>query len=53
VPDRGDQPGNVAVVEAGGGVAEINGNAVGEAGGQQQDAPFPAFSELPAVPVTC
>ncbi len=53
MPDRGDQPGDVAVVKTGGGVTEIDGNAASEAGGQQQDAPFPAFSELPAVPVTC
>jgi hypothetical protein len=42
MPDRGDQSLDVAAVEAGSGVAEVDGNAVGEAGGQLQETPFPA-----------
>ena len=40
--DRGDQPGDVAVVEAGDGVAEVDRYAAGEAGRQLEDAAFPA-----------
>jgi hypothetical protein len=46
VQDRGDQPLDVAVVEAGCCVAEVDRDAIGEAGRQQQDAPFPSLSEL-------
>jgi hypothetical protein len=35
MPDGGDEPGRVGVVEAGKGVAEADGVAVGEAGGQE------------------
>ena len=41
--NRGDQPGDVAVVDAGDGVAEIDGNAAGEAGRQLEDTPFDSF----------
>jgi hypothetical protein len=40
VQDRGDQSLDVAVVEAGSSVTEIDGDAAGEAGRQHQDAPF-------------
>jgi len=42
VQDRGDQLGDVAVVEAGDGVAEVDWYAAGEAGRQLEDASFPA-----------
>ena len=37
VPDRGDQPLDVAVVDARGGVAEVDGDAASEASGQEKD----------------
>jgi len=42
VQDRGDQSLDVAVVEAGGRVAEVDGDAVGEAGRQLEEPAFPA-----------
>jgi hypothetical protein len=42
VEDGGDEPGDVAVVEAGDGVAEVDRDAGGEAGRQLEDTPFPA-----------
>jgi len=44
--DGHDQELDVAIVQASGGVAEVNWDAVGKAGGQEQDASFPGFSEL-------
>jgi hypothetical protein len=46
VPDRDEEAGGVVVVEAGDGVAEIDGDASREAGRQQEDTPFPAFTAL-------
>jgi hypothetical protein len=40
VPDRGDELGGVVVVESGGVVAEVDGDASGEAGGELEDAAF-------------
>jgi hypothetical protein len=45
VPDSGEEERGVAVVESGDGVAQVDGDAVGEAGGQQKDAPFPAGAQ--------
>ena len=42
MPDSGEEEHGVAVVESGDGVAQVDGDAVGEAGGQQKDAPFAA-----------
>src|SRR5580693_449658 len=42
VPDCGEEERGVAVVESRDGVAQVDGDAVGEAGGQQEDAPFAA-----------
>lgn len=42
MPDGGEEERGVAVVESGDGVAQVDGDAVGEAGGQQKDAPFAA-----------
>ena len=53
VADGGDQQVNVALVEAGDAVAEVDGDAAGEAGCEPEDPSFASFSELPAVPVTC
>jgi hypothetical protein len=44
VADGCDQAGGVVVVESGDGVAEVDGDAVGEAGRQQQDAALAALS---------
>ncbi len=46
VTDGGDQESQVPVVEAGDGVAQRDGEAFGDACGEGEDAPFPAFSEL-------
>jgi len=40
--NRGDQPGEVVVIEAGDGIAEVDGDPVGEAGRQQESTPFAA-----------
>jgi hypothetical protein len=42
VQDRGDQSLDVAVIEAGDGVAQVDRDAAGEAGRQLEDTPFPA-----------
>jgi hypothetical protein len=42
VPDRGGEQGDVALVEAGDGVAEADGDPAGEAGGDLEDAAFAA-----------
>jgi hypothetical protein len=42
VKNRGGQPGDAAVVDAGDGVAEIDGNAADEAGRHLEDTPFPS-----------
>jgi hypothetical protein len=42
VEDGSDQPGDVAVVEARDGVAQVNRDAAGMAGRQLEDTPFPA-----------
>jgi hypothetical protein len=41
VSDRGDESLDVVVVEAGGGVAEVDGDSVGEAGRQERTRRFP------------
>jgi hypothetical protein len=41
VPDGGEQPGGVVVVEAGDGLAEVDGDVGGGARGQEQNAPYP------------
>jgi hypothetical protein len=53
VADGGDQQVNVALVEAGDAVAEVDGDAAGEAGCEPEDPSFAFFSELSAVLVTC
>ena len=40
--DRGEQSADVGVVDSGDGVAEVDGDAACEAGGQEQDASFAA-----------
>ena len=47
VPDGCDHQLQVAVIEAGDGVAEGDGGSVGDAGGELEDAPFPAGQGLP------
>lgn len=42
MPDRGDEQGGVAVVQAGDGVAEVEGDGAGEACQEQEDAAFAA-----------
>jgi hypothetical protein len=42
VPDRGDEPGGVVVVESGDCVAEVDGDASGEAGSELGNASFAA-----------
>jgi hypothetical protein len=49
MPDGGDQSLDVVVVESGGGVAQVDGDAVGEAGRQQEDTPFAGLTELRGV----
>src|SRR6266853_4613737 len=50
VPDRGDYVLQIGVVEAGEGVLEVDGDAVGEGGGQAQDPVLAAAAgELAAV----
>jgi hypothetical protein len=44
MPDGGEQPGSVVVVETGDGVAEVDGDAACEAGRQQQDAALAVLS---------
>jgi len=44
MPDRGDQLPDVVVVHACGGVAEVDGDAVGEAGRQEKNTSFPAWA---------
>jgi len=46
VADGCDQEFQVPVVQAGKGVAQGDGEAFGDAGGELEDALFPAFSEL-------
>jgi len=42
VPDGSDQKICVVAVQAGDGILEVDGDSGGEAGGQEQDAPFAA-----------
>jgi hypothetical protein len=42
VADRSEEPCGVVVAESGDGVAEVDGDACGEAGRQQEDAAFAA-----------
>jgi hypothetical protein len=53
VQDGVDHELDAAVVDAGQGVAEVHGYAAGQAGGQPEHPVLAAFSELPAVLVTC
>ena len=46
VPDGCDHQVQVPVVQAGDGVAQADRKAGGDAGGELEDAPFAAFSEL-------
>ena len=49
VPDGCDDQFHVPVVQAGDGVAQADGDAVGDAGGEPEEALLAAFSELETV----
>jgi hypothetical protein len=46
VEDGGDKPGNIAVVQAGDGLAQVDRDAAGKAGRQLEDTAFSLFTEL-------